>query len=69
MDNGEALLAGIKKMHFGPGDVMVITDQRVLACLSMAPPLGMDIPVIVDIGGNGFSKLTREDLVRLLESN
>ena len=68
----EEVLSGITKLNLQPGDVLVLSKQAA-RWFSMLPPqviddfvkgIGTDVQVIV----GDASKLTRSDLLRLLEN-
>jgi len=68
----DEVLAGIKKLHLEKGDVLVLNERaaRFFAMLSDAAredwirQVGFETPVII----GDASKLSRSDLVRLLEN-
>lgn len=64
------------KLHFNKGDVLVAGPAVATYFSSLSPKemddwvqqVGYAVPVIIDMTGEGVTKLSREQLVQMLES-
>jgi uncharacterized protein YfaA (DUF2138 family) len=62
-----SMLSRFEKLHVEKGDVLVVRDMETLRYLSQVKVPGLDGIVPLVFAPQGIQKLTREDLLNLLE--
>jgi hypothetical protein len=62
-----ALSSYIRKIHLVPGDVLVVSNLKVLEQLQKMPAMDFQVPVIFSPDGSGVERITREQLMETLE--
>lgn len=62
-----SLRSYLRKLHLEPGDCLLVNHPEVLKQLQRMPAMSFTVPVIFDPEGKGVQKVTRAELLEILE--
>lgn len=62
-----ALSSYLRKLHLEPGDCLLVSNPEVLKQLQRMPAMSFTVPVIFDPDHKGLQRVTRAELLEILE--
>lgn len=63
----QSLRSYLRKIHLEPGDALVVKHPEVLKQLQRMPAMSFHVPVIFDPEGKGVERISRQEILEILE--